>query len=86
MRAVPLFQGLSDDDFAGLAAGAEAIDLDAGDVVFSEGDEGDRAYVIVTGELDIVKITDGREILLARRANEIPFGYFHWRLVYHAKK
>lgn len=67
LRSVPLFQGLSDDDFAGLAAGAEAIDLDAGDVVFSEGDEGDRAYVIVSGELDIVKITDGREILLARR-------------------
>lgn len=67
LRSVPLFQGLSDDDFAGLEAGAEAIDIPAGEVVFDEGDEGDRAYVIVKGELDIVKITEGREILLARR-------------------
>ena len=67
LRSVPLFQGLSDDDFAGLAAGAEAITVSAGEVIFSEGDEGDRAYVITTGELDIVKITEGREILLARR-------------------
>lgn len=64
---MPLFEGLSDDDFAGLAAGAEAIDLAPGEVVFNEGDEGDRAYVIVSGELDIVKITEGREMLLVRR-------------------
>ena len=43
------------------------MDLPAGSLLFEEGDKGDHAYVINEGEIDIVKITDDREMLIARR-------------------
>lgn len=67
LRAVPLFADLPEEDLARLAAAVEEVTLDVGDLLFSEGESGDRAYVIVDGELDVVKITGSREVLLARR-------------------
>jgi signal transduction histidine kinase len=43
------------------------MDLPAGSLLFEEGDDGDHAYVINEGEIDIVKTTDDREMLIARR-------------------
>ena len=46
--------------------------LPAGTTLFSEGDGGDRAYLIQSGVVDILIERDGREIVLARRgAGEI---------------
>ncbi len=67
LRAVPLFADLVEEDLARLDAAVEEVTLDAGDLLFSEGESGNRAYVIVDGELDVVKITGSREVLLARR-------------------
>ena len=67
LRAVPLFADLADDDLDRLAKGVEPISLDPGDILFSEGDSGERAYVITAGEVDILKITGERQVLLARR-------------------
>ena len=67
LRAVPLFADLSDDDLDRLAEGSESVLLDAGEILFHEGDEGRHAYVIAEGEVDIVKVTADREVLLARR-------------------
>jgi CRP-like cAMP-binding protein len=35
--------------------------------LFAEGDEGNRAYIIVEGEVVVVKASDDREVLLAVR-------------------
>jgi len=67
LRAVPLFATLAQEDLERLASGVEQIDLPAGSLLFEEGDKGDHAYVINEGEIDIVKITDDREMLIARR-------------------
>ena len=43
------------------------ISLPAGTLLFSEGDPGDNAYLIRSGEIEIVVERDGQEVVLARR-------------------
>ena len=64
---VPLFAGLSEEDLDRLAAGVFSESFPPGTVVFSEGDEGDRACVIIDGEVEVIKVTGPREVLLAVR-------------------
>ena len=65
LHHVPLFSGLDEADLDRLAAKAETVELAAGEVLFHEGEEGDRAYVVERGALEIVKQARNREILLA---------------------
>lgn len=67
LRAVPLFADLDSADLERLAEGVEHVRLLAGSILFEEGDDGDHAYVIQEGEIDILKITGEREVLIARR-------------------
>jgi signal transduction histidine kinase len=67
IRAVPLFAGLTDEDLDLLGRGAEPIALEAGTELFAEGDEGGHAFVIVSGEIEILKQTGDREVRLAVR-------------------
>lgn len=67
LRLVPLFADLPEDDLVRLCEGVERVALGPGELLFAEGDEGDRAYVVHEGELEIVKITGTREVLLAVR-------------------
>ncbi len=67
LRRVPLFSDLPDADLELLAAGAVEETVPAGTVVFREGDHGDRACVIIDGEVEVVKASGPNEILLAIR-------------------
>ncbi len=67
LRLVPLFAELAEDDLVRLCEGVERLTLGSGELLFAEGDEGDRAYVVHQGELEVVKITGTREVLLAVR-------------------
>lgn len=67
LRAIPLFAELEHEDLERLAAGIEHIELPSGALLFEEGDEGDHAYIIEKGEIEIIKVTDDREVLIARR-------------------
>ncbi len=67
LRAVPLFADLSDDDLDRICTRAEEIHLSAGARLFEEGDAGDFAYVITGGEIEIVKSSSDRDVLLAVR-------------------
>lgn len=50
----------------------EVVHLPAGQELFAEGSPGDRAYVIESGELEILKISGNRAILLAvRKAGDV---------------
>ena len=48
--------------------------LQAGDRVFKEGDEGNMAYVVQSGEVEIFKIVDGKEVVLGRVGQGGIFG------------
>ncbi|NLG72195.1 MAG: cyclic nucleotide-binding domain-containing protein [Chloroflexi bacterium] len=72
LQKIPLFQDLPEEDLNDLCERMERVELAQGDVLFKEGDVGDRAYIIHHGELEIVKTSRGREVLLAvRRSGEV---------------
>ena len=55
-----------------MTAALDSLFLQVGTTLFSEGDAGDQAYLIRSGEIEIVIERDGRDIVLARRgAGEI---------------
>ena len=65
LSGVPLLSGLSKEDLDRLGETVEEVALGAGRQLFAEGDEGDRAYILEDGEIEILKASAGREVLLA---------------------
>lgn len=66
LRQAPLFSGLDDEAAEALSASMMETQLRRGGVVFREGDEGDRLYVVTEGKLKLGRTSvDGRENLLA---------------------
>lgn len=71
---VSLFSSLSEADLARVAELAEEIDLPAGEMLFAEGDPGACAYIICSGEVEITKHTQGRDVLLAVEGPQTVIG------------
>ncbi len=67
LRNTELFAELPEADLIELSASASELLLPEGEQLFAEGDEGDRAYIIKEGALEIIKHSSGREVLLAVR-------------------
>ena len=67
LRQVRLFAELTDDDLVRICQGVEDRALTPGEVLFSEGERGDTAYVVVSGQVEIIKAMGRRETLLAMR-------------------
>ena len=67
LRKVPLFAELPEPDLQRLCAGVQEVRVPAGELLFAEGDEGARAYIIREGELEILKSSAGRDVLIAVR-------------------
>lgn len=67
LKNVPLFAELPEDDLRQLCPVTMEVRLTAGEVLFEEGTTGDRAYVIQSGELEIIKNSSEGEVLLAVR-------------------
>ena len=67
LRQVPLFAQLSDEDLERICRGVEDRHLEPGETLFAEGDHGDMAYVVVDGEVEILKATGRRQTLIAVR-------------------
>lgn len=67
LRQLPFFAGLSTEDMDWLSARAEPVTVAAGEVLLEEGAPGDAAYVVVDGEFEVVKKSDGQDIVIALR-------------------
>ena len=66
VRNAPLFLALDEEASIALRASMVEIDFTRGQVVFAEGDPGDRLYVVVDGKIKLgTTSNDGRESLLA---------------------
>ncbi len=74
LKHVPLFAGLPDEDLERLCQMTEEVTLPAGQQLFAEGSPGDRLYVIKEGQLEVVKLSTGREVLLAVQASPAVIG------------
>ncbi|MBC8506447.1 MAG: CoA-binding protein [Chloroflexi bacterium] len=72
LKKVPLFADLPDEDLDRLCEMAVEERILPDETLFIEGEIGDKAYVIMAGEVDILKESGGRTVLLAsRRAGEV---------------
>jgi signal transduction histidine kinase/predicted CoA-binding protein len=69
LRKVPLFAELPEADLKRLCSMIKEVTLAAGETLFAEGDPAEEAYVIAEGEIEIVKISSGRDVLLAVRTS-----------------
>lgn len=66
LRSAPLFRELDDEAAAALRASMVEVQLGRGEVLFREGDTGDRVYVVIDGKVKLGRTSsDGRENLLA---------------------
>ncbi len=66
VRQAPLFAALDDESAAALMSTMAQVELSRGQVLFREGDPGDRLYVIAEGKIKLGRTSgDGRENLLA---------------------
>jgi signal transduction histidine kinase len=73
-RQVGLFADLADDDLARICGLARDVRLEPGQVLFREGDWADQAFVVTSGEVEVLKTTDRREVLLAVRGEDDVIG------------
>ena len=64
LREVPMFSEVPEHDLLELVEECGAEDLEPGAVLFSEGESGDAAYIVMSGHIDIVKRSGSREVLL----------------------
>ncbi len=66
LAGAPLFAALEDEAAAALRASMTRVTLERGSVLFSEGEPGDRLYVVTDGKIKLgARSNDGRETMLA---------------------
>lgn len=72
LSKVPLFAKLSEDNLSRLCETIEEVKLSQGDLLFAQGSAGDKAYVVKDGEVEILRRSQGRDVLLAvRKSGEV---------------
>jgi signal transduction histidine kinase len=67
LRRVPLFADLPDENLTWLMDNGEHIALNAGAVLMEEGSLPDAFYVVLDGEFEVSKVSNGRDVVLALR-------------------
>jgi CRP/FNR family transcriptional regulator len=75
LDSVDWFSSLTKEEIEELAQSAQTLHWDAGDIIFEEGDRGDRCFIIHTGSVKVLRrFPDGRRLTLARLGPGNIFG------------
>ena len=74
LKKVPLFSSFELENLLKLKEITETITCRAGDFVFHEGETGNRAYIIVSGSVEVVKIDGEEETIIATLEKPAYFG------------
>jgi CRP-like cAMP-binding protein len=75
IRRIPLFSELDSEQLAQVRQIAESREFQKLETIFSDGDEGDGFYVVVTGKVKIYKVSfEGKEQILHIFGPGQPFG------------
>jgi putative peptide zinc metalloprotease protein len=67
LRGMPIFDELSSQELDQLAAWLEPQTIGAGEILFHEGDPGDKFYIVESGELVISRDIEGQQVEISRR-------------------
>ncbi|HET8591855.1 MAG TPA: ATP-binding protein [Nakamurella sp.] len=68
LRAIGLFAGLNDDQLGELAAGADEVPFRPGDILFREGEYADHWWVLLEGEISLIRRVGREDVQVARMA------------------
>jgi signal transduction histidine kinase len=71
---LPLFEDLTDDELEWVLANSEEQLLEKGDYFIREGDRADRFYVVLDGELQVIRTIDGKETVMGTTPRGIMGG------------
>jgi CRP/FNR family transcriptional regulator len=75
ISAIPIFNGLPDDQIKAIKRIALEKQVNRGEILFSEGDEGRGFYVVVGGRIKVFKVSpEGKEQILHILGPGQPFG------------
>ena len=74
MREVQLFRNVDDKRLKLFAFMGETLNYRDGERLFEKGDEGDAAYIVLEGAVDVLVPTDGGEISVAVLGKKEIFG------------
>jgi len=73
LRKVSLFGGLQFEELAALGRIAQIREVPAGSLIFRQGEPGETLYVVLSGQVEIIREADQKEISVAKIG---PSGYF----------
>jgi len=75
ISAIPLFNGLPEDQIVAIKKIAVEKKINKGEIIFSEGDEGNGFFVVADGRIKVFKVsTEGKEQILHIFGPGQPFG------------
>ena len=74
LTTVELFASLPAEDIGRLQEHLTERRLDAGEILFNEGDLGDNAYIVASGEIEILKLEDDHEARIALSGEGVVVG------------
>lgn len=75
LQNIPIFQNLTVDELGQIAAITKTDNFEEDEILFKEGDLGDQAYIVISGEVEIYKrIRKDNEITIARLKHGECFG------------
>lgn len=61
LARAPIFEGLPDDEIKKLTKSLRVLELPPRTILFREGDVGDRFYIIIQGQIEVIKAIDTPE-------------------------
>ncbi len=56
LKSVPLFQSLKPMELSVISLAMENVIFEAGEIIIQEGDEGEEAYIILSGEVEVYNL------------------------------
>jgi GGDEF domain-containing protein len=59
LRGAELFQSLLEDDIRYIASASSLLEIPKGDLLFPRGSRADRFYIVVEGELSVLRVSEG---------------------------
>jgi CRP-like cAMP-binding protein len=74
LRGMPIFDELPSQELDQLAEWLEPEPLESGATLFNEGDQGDKFYIVESGEVIISRMVDGQQVEISRREPGEYFG------------
>ena len=61
LRSLPMFSNMPASKLKLLAFASDRVTFGAGEILFRQGDDGDAAYIVIDGKVDVLVTADGPE-------------------------